>query len=150
MSDQGADTNFILPYILGNIKDNTWVIMSEQLHPVQINHNVAGDPCLTWTKSIKLDVFLKFKHGLSLILGNSTWKVAEEELQALTTGQMVRGSVSYDNRITRMTIRDKIGDNIDVNERLRENGNEESQEGIISALYVESLFNRERYTGEDE
>lgn len=39
-----------------------------------------------------------------------------------------------------MAARDRLGEGIDVNVRLKEDGKEEENESIIAALYGESVF----------
>lgn len=140
MADQGADANFISAKLLDEIKQKMGNIQQQTWNPPQTFRGVTGDPCLTCASSVKLNVFLQIRHGTRLVLRNIQWKVTKEDITLPIIGRKVLESLGCDNREMLMAARDKYGDEIDVNQRLEDDGNKEETEGKIAALFGESLF----------
>lgn len=142
MADQGAKGNFILASFLDEIKKHLPSVHTEKLSPSLIYRNVTGDPCLPCTQSVKLVVFLQIRHGTSLILQNINCKITDEDLKTPIIGRRVLEFLGCDNKHMLMAEYDELGDDIDVAEKLKENGNEEENESVIAVLYGESVFHR--------
>lgn len=104
--------------------------------------DVTGNPCITCYCTVKSDVFLQIRHGTSLVLRNITWRVTKEQIKTPIIGRRVLESLGCDNRAMLLAARDRLGDNIDVIERLVEDGNEEEADSTIAALYGDALFHQ--------
>lgn len=79
-----------------------------------------------------------------MILYKIRWKVTNEELPTPIIERRVLESSGCDKREVVMAAGDKLDNDIAVEQRMREDGNEESQEGLIAALYGESVFQKRR------
>lgn len=86
MLDQGADSIFISALLLENNQQNAPEVQTARLNSAQTYHEAPVDPCITYDKAVKLDVFLQLRHGLILTLWNVKWKVAKEDKSSLVTG----------------------------------------------------------------
>lgn len=75
-----------------------------------------------------------------MILRNIIWKVSKDELQSLINVRRDLESLGYDNREMLIAARHKLGDEIDVKKRLKDVETEEGSEGMMEALYGESVF----------
>lgn len=141
MADQGADANFIDEQLLEQIQKETPSTKITQYNAEQVYRGVTGEPCLTCSKKVIMDVYLKIRHGSSLVLRNIEWKVARENIAIPIIGRRVLESIGCDNREMLMAARDKYGEEIDVAQRLDDDGNkEEESERNIAALFGESVF----------
>lgn len=101
------------------------------------------------SKKVTLDVYLKIRHGSSLVLRNIEWKVAKEDVSVPIIGRRVLESLGCDNGKMLMAARDKYGEDIDVSHRLPHDGNEEESSGNIAALFGESVFHNSGNVEED-
>lgn len=64
-------------------------------------------------------------------------------------GRKALESLGCENRDMLIVACDRQGDNIGVAEKLKEDGYEEENEGMIAALYTESLFRRGGHVEDD-
>lgn len=88
---------------------------------------------------VRLDVFLRIGHGSSLIFRNIVLKVSNESVQTPIIGRRVLESLGCDSREMLMAARVKDGGDIDVTERLSQDGNKDMS-GKIAALFGELVF----------
>lgn len=140
LADQGADVNFISSRQFKEIQQKKPTIHPKALLPTQIYRSVTGNPCLICKMSVDMNVFLQIRHASSLILRNVSWKITEEEIPSPIIGRRVLESLGCDNREMLLAARERYGDNIDVANRLQQDGNEEESEGKMAALFVDSVF----------
>lgn len=149
MADQGADANFMSARLFKEILQKMEKVHEKSLQPPQIYRGITGDPCLTCERAADMDVFLKIRHGSSLILRKINWKITNEDIPSPIIGRRVLESLGCDNREMLMAARDKYGDDIDVADRLATDGNQEENEGTIAALFGESVFHSSGQIEED-
>lgn len=69
-ADQGADANFISEDLLATILRKAQIAKIVRFETEHVYHEVTGGPCLTYSKKVTLDVYLKIRHGSSLVLRN--------------------------------------------------------------------------------
>lgn len=125
MADQGADANFISASFLEEIKNYLPSWQMEELSLSLIFPSVTEDPCIMCAQSIFLDVFLQIRHGTSLIPRNINWKLTDEDLKTPIIARNVLESLGCDNRDMLLAAPNMMRDDINVSEKLNQNGNKE-------------------------
>lgn len=142
---QGANASFILASFLEKLKELLTSRPEEKHGPSLIYRNVSVDPCITCAKLVFLDVFLQIRHRSSLILRNVNWKITNENRTTPTIKRGVLEFLACDNRRMFLAARNRMGDDIDVSEKPIQYVNEEEHEGVMAALYGESVFHSRVY-----
>lgn len=140
MADQEANANFISESLLEAFINSRSSIKPEKLCPCQMYRKFSCDSCLSWRRLVKLDVYFCFRNGMSLLLRKILWKVSKEKSQTPIIGRRVLESFRCDSRKMLMAALDELGEDIDVKMQLKEDGNKPKNEGMIAALYGESVF----------
>lgn len=102
--------------------------------------DVTGNRCLTCYCTVILDVLPKIRHGTSLVFRNITWRAIREQVKTPTISRGVLKSLGCDNWAMLLTARDRLGDNIDIIERVVEDGNVEEIDSTIAAFYGDAMF----------
>lgn len=129
MSSQGDDKNIISRKLWHQIRKIVTNIKSTVLNPEDIYLVVTEDLCLTCDENVILDIFLKIRHGLSLILKNVEWKIDKEDIPVPIIGRKELEYLGCDDRELLIAARDKYGEEIDVACRLKLDGTEEESSG---------------------
>lgn len=70
MSDQGADASFLAEDLIAQILRETPNAKMVRFKTEHIHRGETGEPCLTCSKKVTLDVYLKIGHGSCLVLRN--------------------------------------------------------------------------------
>lgn len=140
MADQGADANFISEHLASSVEHEMGNTLWTHLNPAQIYRGVTGESCLTCNGQLKLDIFLRVRHGSILIIRNIEWKVTKENIHIPMIGRRVLESLGSDNSEMLMAARDNYEEDVDVTVRLTKDGNEYNCSGNIAALFAESIF----------
>lgn len=94
-----------------------------------------GNPCLTRYCAVKADVFLQIGHGTSLALRTIAWQATEKQIKTPIIGRKDLELLGRCSKAMFLAARDRLGDNIDIIDRLFEDGNENETESTIAELY---------------
>lgn len=140
MADQGADANLMSVLLFKEIQEEMPDRRPIGLHPAQNYRSVAGKPCLSCNQKVKIDIFLRIRHGSHLTVRNVVWKVSKESFETPIKGRSVLESLACDNLEMLMAAREKYGREIDVKEWLSDAGNDDKSSRKIAALFGESVF----------
>lgn len=89
MADQRADANIMSKRLMMRIQREMPELQPVALCSAQVYKSVTGEPCVTCNWEVSMDVFLRIRHGSSLILRNVLWKVADENITTTIIGRRV-------------------------------------------------------------
>lgn len=149
LTDQGADANLIPLHLVTDIQTKAAKVHLTDLQSPAVYSGVPGEHCLTCDKSVALDVYLKMRHGSSLILRNNTWHIPKRGIQTPIIGRMVLQSLGCNNREVLIAAKDRLGNEIDVAKKLSKDGNYEESSNMTASLFGESVFYNGRHIEED-
>lgn len=139
MADQGADANFISASFLEETKKHLTSLQVKELIPSLIYRNVTGDLCIPWVQSVFLDAFLQIWREINFTLRNINWKTTNEKLTKPSKRHIVLNPSSVTTEVL-SAAHNKTGDDIDVSEKLNQDGKEKEHESVVTALCGGSVF----------
>lgn len=122
---------------------------SERLIRSHMFRSVTSMFCLTCYKLVKQVVIIQRRHRTIMILRDIIWKTTRRKTANINNRTRVLKSPRCHNRKMIIAARENLSYDIIINQMSTEDESEENNEGMMAALYVESIFHKEGRVEDD-